>query len=64
MPPRGKQKIMTKESPSKDGDTSGEPKRPFDNTPKLALPLSRHKSGMTTQRKSPHHKHDDDVSKI
>jgi hypothetical protein len=64
MPPRGKQKITTKELPSKDGDTPGEPKRPSDDAPKLASSSSRHKSGMTMQRKSPHHKHDDDVSKI
>jgi hypothetical protein len=64
MPPRGKQKITTKESPSKDGDTSGEPRRSLDDAPKLALLLSRHESGMMTQRKSPHHKNDDDVSKI
>jgi hypothetical protein len=64
MPPRGKQKITTKESLLKDGDASGEPKRPFDDTPKLASSSSRCESGVMTQRKSPHHKHDDDVSKI
>jgi hypothetical protein len=64
MPPRGKQKITTKESLLKDGDTSGEPKRPSDNAPKLALSLSRCESSTTTQRKSPPHKHDNDVSKI
>jgi hypothetical protein len=45
MPPRGKQKIMTKESPLKDGDTSGEQRRSPDDTPKLALLLSCCKSG-------------------
>jgi hypothetical protein len=64
MPPRGKQKITTKESPSKDGDTSGEPKRPSDDAPKLVSSSSRRESGATMQRKSPCHKHDDDVSKI
>jgi hypothetical protein len=64
MPPRGKQKITTKESPSKDGDVPREPRRPSDNAPKLA-PLSSHReSGATTQRTSPRHKHDDDMSKI
>jgi hypothetical protein len=64
MPPRGKQKITTKESLSKDGDASGEPKRPSDDAPKLVSSSSHHESGTTTQRKSPHHKHDNDVSKI
>jgi hypothetical protein len=64
MLPRGKQKIMTKESLSKDGDVSGEPKRHSDDAPKLALSLSCCKSGVMMQRKSPRHKHDDDVSKI
>jgi hypothetical protein len=64
MPPRGKQKITTRELPSKDGDAPGEPKRPSDDAPKLVSSLSCCESGATTQRKSPHHKHDDDVSKI
>jgi hypothetical protein len=64
MPPRGKQKVTTKESPSKDGDAPSEPRRPSDNAPKMAPSSSRHESGATTQRKSPHHKNDDDVSKI
>jgi hypothetical protein len=64
MPPRGKQKIMTKESPSKDGDASGEPRRSPDDAPKLVSSLSHHESGAMTQRKSPCHKNDDDVSKI
>jgi hypothetical protein len=64
MPPRGKQKITTKESLSKDGDAPSEPRRPSDNTPKLASSSSRHKSGVMTQRKSPRHKHDDDMSRI
>jgi hypothetical protein len=64
MPPRGKQKITTKESLSKDGDAPREPRRPSDDTPKLAPSLSRRESGATMQRKSPCHEHDDDMSKI
>jgi hypothetical protein len=64
MPPRGNQKITTQESPSKDGDVSGEQRRSPDNAPKLVSSLSCHESGMTMQRKSPHHKNDDDVSKV
>jgi hypothetical protein len=64
MPPRGKPKVTTKESPLKDGDVSGDPRRSPDDTPKLVLSLSHHESGTTTQRKSPRHKNDDDVSKV
>jgi hypothetical protein len=64
MPPRGKQKITTKELPLKDGNAPSEPRRPSDNTPKLVPSSSHRESGAMTQRKSPCHKHDDDVSKI
>jgi hypothetical protein len=57
-------KITTKESPLKDGNVPNEPRRPSDDVPKLASSLSCRESGTTMQRKSPCHKHDDDVSKI
>jgi hypothetical protein len=64
MPPRGKQKITTKELLSKDSDVPSEPRRPSDDAPKLVPSSSRRESGATMQRKSPRHKNDDDVSKI
>jgi hypothetical protein len=64
MPPKGKQKIMTKESPSKDSDVSGDLRKSPDDTTKLASSLSHCESGVMTQQKSPHHKNDGDVPKF
>jgi hypothetical protein len=55
---------MTKESLSKDSNVPSEPRRPSDYAPKMAPSSSHRESGAMMQRKSPHHKNDNDVSKI
>jgi hypothetical protein len=47
---KGKQKLMTKELLSKDGDMSGNLGKPPDDATKLASPLSHCKSGVMTQK--------------
>jgi hypothetical protein len=64
MPPKGKQRLIAKLSPLKDGDASGNLGKPPDNVTKLASPSSRRESGVTTPKRSQHRRNDDDVSNV
>jgi hypothetical protein len=52
MPPKGKQQLIAKLSPLKDGDASGNLGKPPDDVTKLALPSSCRESGATTPKSS------------
>jgi hypothetical protein len=64
MPPKGKQWLITKSSPLKDGDASGNLGKPPDDVTKLASPSSRRESGAMTPKKTQHCRNDNDMSNI
>jgi hypothetical protein len=64
MPPKGKQQLIAKSSPLKDGDASGNLGKPPDDVTKLASPSSCRESGAMMPKKTQRRRNDDDVSNI
>jgi hypothetical protein len=64
MPPKGKQRLVAKSLPLKDGDASGNLGKPPDDATKLALPSSHRESGVMTPKKTQHCRNNDDVSNV